>query len=235
MDRETLLKKIKKCLALGKSSNEHEAAAALRQAQKLMEMHGLTEEDVGQTEYVHAVVVTDYEWPDPMGRNPGRGVKIPLIIKAVCNLIGHAIGVEKVYEPFKKGNYDMFAVRYFGPRARVMMAEHAHTVVYRAVGRAWRAYLKDNPWIKGRAGGRAGFYMGWCRGVVDKVAAMVPTDEEKRGTELAKSRHYGRELQLERKGERTLYGNTLEAGAKASADFDMHRPLHESRLRIGRD
>jgi hypothetical protein len=35
MDRETALTKIKKCLALAKSSNEHEAAAAMRQAQKL--------------------------------------------------------------------------------------------------------------------------------------------------------------------------------------------------------
>ena len=38
--------RIKKCLALGKSSNPHEAAAAMRQAQKLMAMAGVTAEDV---------------------------------------------------------------------------------------------------------------------------------------------------------------------------------------------
>lgn len=45
MDRDTALTKIKKCLALAKSSNEHEAAAAMRQAQKLMAEHNLTEAD----------------------------------------------------------------------------------------------------------------------------------------------------------------------------------------------
>lgn len=46
MNREDALKKIKKCLALGRSANEHEAAAALRQAQALMREHGLREQDV---------------------------------------------------------------------------------------------------------------------------------------------------------------------------------------------
>lgn len=42
-DREKILDKIKKCLALSASSNEHEAAAALRQARKLMEAHGISD------------------------------------------------------------------------------------------------------------------------------------------------------------------------------------------------
>lgn len=46
MDRETALAKIKKCLALAKSSNANEAATALRQAQKLMEQFDLNELDV---------------------------------------------------------------------------------------------------------------------------------------------------------------------------------------------
>ena len=33
-DKDAILGKIRKCLRLSKSSNEHEAAAALRQAQK---------------------------------------------------------------------------------------------------------------------------------------------------------------------------------------------------------
>ncbi len=46
MNRDDALKKIKKCLALSRSANEHEAAAALRQAQALMREHGLREKDV---------------------------------------------------------------------------------------------------------------------------------------------------------------------------------------------
>jgi hypothetical protein len=46
MDRDTALAKIKKCLALAKSSNANEAATALRQAQKLMEQFDLNELDI---------------------------------------------------------------------------------------------------------------------------------------------------------------------------------------------
>lgn len=46
MTRDEALQKIKKCLALAASPEAHEAAAAMRQAQKLMEQFGLSAEDV---------------------------------------------------------------------------------------------------------------------------------------------------------------------------------------------
>lgn len=46
MNRDDAIKKIKKCLALAASPNAHEAAAAMRQAQKLMNEHGLNETDL---------------------------------------------------------------------------------------------------------------------------------------------------------------------------------------------
>lgn len=45
-DHNRILDKIKKCRAMSKSSNEHEAAIALRQMQKLMQEHNLSEGDV---------------------------------------------------------------------------------------------------------------------------------------------------------------------------------------------
>ena len=56
MNRDDALKKIKKCLALSRSANEHEAAAALRQAQALMREHGLREKDVSLTDVVEVKV-----------------------------------------------------------------------------------------------------------------------------------------------------------------------------------
>lgn len=43
---ERVIRKIKRCLALSKSANEHEAATAMRQAQALMREHRLSETDV---------------------------------------------------------------------------------------------------------------------------------------------------------------------------------------------
>lgn len=65
MDRAAALDKVKKCLALSRSANEHEAAAALRQAQLLMRRFNLTHEGVlasdVRTHVVHSV--TKYRTP----------------------------------------------------------------------------------------------------------------------------------------------------------------------------
>jgi hypothetical protein len=45
-DDALIISKIRKCLALAQSANEFEAAAALRQAQKLMLAHGISDADV---------------------------------------------------------------------------------------------------------------------------------------------------------------------------------------------
>ena len=58
-DRDKILDKIKKCLALSASSNEHEAEAALRQARKMMEANGITDLDIRQPR------------PRSVGRSPG--------------------------------------------------------------------------------------------------------------------------------------------------------------------
>lgn len=56
---ERIIRKIKHCLALSASVNEHEAAAAMRQAQKLMQKYRISEidvqlSDVNKTEGAHA-------------------------------------------------------------------------------------------------------------------------------------------------------------------------------------
>ncbi|MCK9987610.1 MAG: hypothetical protein AzoDbin1_04082 [Azoarcus sp.] len=45
-DKDKILDKIRKCMALSASSNENEAAAALRQARALMDKHGISDADV---------------------------------------------------------------------------------------------------------------------------------------------------------------------------------------------
>lgn len=46
MNRDQALSKIKKCLALGKSANTAEAAAGMRQAQKLMAEHNISDHEL---------------------------------------------------------------------------------------------------------------------------------------------------------------------------------------------
>src|SRR5690606_1568144 len=59
-DNDKLMERIRKCLALSESANEHEAAAATRQARKLMEKAGLTASDVGLFEITDQQVDVGY-------------------------------------------------------------------------------------------------------------------------------------------------------------------------------
>ena len=86
MDRAKLLSKIEKCLRLSKSSEPHEAAAALRQAQKMMELHGISEAELGAVGYGNEKVSV------PIQVNK----KLPIALATLVALIKKAFGVEAV-------------------------------------------------------------------------------------------------------------------------------------------
>lgn len=88
MDRARILAKIQKCFALSKSSNAGEAANALRQAQKMIEMH-----DVGDAE-LGAVGYGDEKVSVPIQAN----VAVPASLGALITLIKRAFGVNAVVE-----------------------------------------------------------------------------------------------------------------------------------------
>jgi hypothetical protein len=50
MNDEDALQKVKKCLALAKSSNEHEVATALRQSQELIRRYELTDCEISMSD-----------------------------------------------------------------------------------------------------------------------------------------------------------------------------------------
>src|SRR5690348_8415840 len=90
-DKTRAMEKIRKCLALSKSANEHEAAAALRQAQKLMQMHDLDENDLDGLEFVSQFV--DHQYPIAK-----KGTGKPKTIMSVVQLMVLAFQVVAAYE-----------------------------------------------------------------------------------------------------------------------------------------
>lgn len=223
MDRAKILDKIQKCLNLGKSPNEHEAAAAMRQAQKLMERHGVTEGEIGLVGYGKETVQTAIQ----------AGKKVPLGLAAITSLIMRAFGVKAVFSRvLLKTDYN-FAVTYYGPEHRVMLAKYAHEVVARSVEGAWQKHLKENPHFKGLHGARAGFYLGWVHGVDDKLMDFGMNDEEKERTKLLIESEHTNLSKPKENGQKVM-GSTLKAGSKASEGFSLHRPVNGAeRLKIG--
>jgi hypothetical protein len=223
MDKQTVFDKIKKCLALGASSNPHEAAAALRQAQKLMDMHGVTQADIDALGYSGETV----EVPIQVNKKI-----VPLHLQHFINLIKKAFGVKLVISHNVRVSDTSYMIHYFGPTARVQMAAYAHVVLFRAMNGAWTKYLRENPDARGQRGARSSFFIGWIHGVSEKVEAIGYSDVERAATDIVLKAAY-QSLVKTKSGKVQWDDEVAGAGVRAARDFDIHRPMNQDKLRLG--
>lgn len=222
MDRAKLLKKIEKCLNLSKSSEPHEAAAAMRQAKKMMEAHGVSEAELGAVGFGNEKVAV------PIQANQ----KLPIALAQLVNIIKVAFGVAPVIETEVRVTDASYVVRYWGPMDRALLASYSHTVVFRAMNRAWAEHLKANPQLRGRLGARAGFQLGWLAAIREQVEELAMTDSERAGTDIAKANHYGKALVKGQANNMRISNAALNAGTEAGRDFRLHRPVQQERLKL---
>lgn len=169
MDKNKVMEKIKKCLALSKSANEHEAAQALKQAQALMDKYQVTDSDVElskisseASERRVAQRLADWQWD-------------------VAGLVAEVFGCAK----YKQGNRMCFYE--FGSRPQI--AAYAFDVVWRQISAARRDYLRSE-WLQRDKAKREylanRFCEGWLYGarkVVQEFA--LAEDEQNRMEEYA--------------------------------------------------
>ena len=224
MDREKALRKLKACLALSKSPEPHEAAAAMRQAQKLMEAFGLEQDDVEAAEFGSEKVACPIQAND----------KVPMHLNQLVYLIKTAFGVTAVVEREVRISDESFAIRYFGPLSRLQLAAYTHTVIYRAMNLSWAKHLEAKPYLKKEKGARMGFFLGWLDAIQDQITALAMTDDEKRRTDVVKQNHYGNSLVKGKTNNMRVAGDTENAGRAAGAGFALHRPMQADKLKITR-
>lgn len=126
MTRAQALRRLRACLRLGASSEPHEAAAALRQAQALMREHGVTASEAELAD-VHTET-----------RPMGRAFRPRAWLVACANMVAAAMGARCLYDPVRTRSGWTGRVRFLavGPRAEI--AAYAYVVCARqlAVGRS---------------------------------------------------------------------------------------------------
>lgn len=161
MTRDELLAKIRKCLALSASANEHEAAAALAKARALMDEHGIVESDVQFAD------ISESE-----AKRKG-GAKPTAWHVALIDMVAGVFACE-VY--LSKG-----AVNFAGAGPDPEIASYAYARLAGVLARHRRAYIATNlkrckPATKTA---RADWYcQGWVRGVHVNVLCIVPERRE---------------------------------------------------------
>lgn len=124
MNKEKALEKIKKCLALSQSANEHEAAQALKQAQALMRKYGLNDVDVALLEVSEASV--------------GCALGLPSWHQLLISQCARAFGVEC----YKSSGGGLAEVRFYGVAGKPDLAAYAYEVLLRQIKKARRDYMR---------------------------------------------------------------------------------------------
>ncbi len=218
-ERMKLMEKIKKCLALSKSPEPHEAAAAMRQAQKMMERLGVTEDDVDGIQIEEVLIKTR------------EGFGKCVFVAHLATLIRDTFGVAwvKLQNP---GSANRLNVSYFGQKGRVQLAEYTHRVVQRAVDAAWATHLERNPHHKGDGGKRQSFRMGWLAAIKSQVTAMEITEREKNALDRYGKRVFDLVVTPGRK--MSIKPDAWHSGKAAADGFALHRPMTQEQLKITR-
>lgn len=136
MNRDQALSKIKKCLALAKSSNPHEAAAGMRQAQKLMAEHGLSETDVTLADVgEHSAKLrmnSVTPWESMLAKKVAQAFGCDVIINNRWRRIGHLIRSERLFN-------------FIGVGADPQVAAYAYEVLGRQCAKGRSEHIAKQP------------------------------------------------------------------------------------------
>ena len=160
--REDLLARIRKCLALAKSANEHEAAAALATARRLMDEYGVDQADVDTLDVGERVAKGSGAWTPSAWE--------AALVTAVTRAI-----------PVKAISHGDSGWGFVGITPAPEIASYAFTALYRQLRRARAAYiatkLRRVTTAQRKTARADAFAGGWAGAVFAAIAAIYPKSE----------------------------------------------------------
>jgi hypothetical protein len=178
-DQDKIISKIKKCLALSKSSNPHEAAIALGQAEKMMQLYNIEHEDIAAAE------LTEARAKSKSGENP------PMWDVALFGAVQQAFGVSGVYLPQGYGRSEK---AFIGHSVAVEIAKYAYEVLYRKMLRARKQYIAEelsrfSTYNKTRHADT--YCLGWVHSATAALSKIQLSDEFKASAQRYMAKRFG--------------------------------------------
>lgn len=215
-NRDNILEKIRKCMALANSGNEHEAAAALRQARKLMEMH-----QVSQAEML-AVGVNEAPAKAGVISRP------PSWENQLAGFIAHVFGCRVIFrESFVQSSWVFVGL----PPANEVAA-YSFEVLYRQAKKARQEFMAQHlkRFKKANKVRRADLFSeGWVRSACRSVSPLTPAEgaeEAIRAYMDLKHTNLGKLETVDRNKGRSLSEKdaaALDAGLSAGRHAQLHK------------
>lgn len=214
-DREAIIAKIKKCLALAKSDNEHEAAVALRQAQRLMQQHGITDFDIETAD------IQEEATKAGASSEPSRWE---------CGLATRAANAFEC-KVFLAVGWPVGKWTFVGAVPAAEIARYAFEVMFRQIKRARSAYIKSalkrcGPTSRTRRADL--FCKGWVVAATALIEAFAGSDaQQAKVTAYLENKHalkgfHGRNRSAGRKLTERDYGDA-DAGHAAGTEAQLNR------------
>ena len=163
MERDDAIRRIKKCMALAKSQNAHEAATALRQAHKLMEEWNI------EQGFIDCLDVTEERMDSGCRRYP------PLWKCRLARAVATAFDCEVIVQ----ANFLSTDFTFIGASMSPKLATYAYEVLDRQLARARSAHVAGLKRCKLSTKRRRGdaFANAWISAVGEKVSAFAGADE----------------------------------------------------------
>ena len=220
-DNDKLRRRIKKLLALGNSSNPHEAAKALEMAQKLM-----MENKINQS----LIEFSQHHTKQKTARKSARYVHMLL------SVVNKAFGVDSYLTNSYPGNdygEDKMHIVFYGQEERPEIASYCFDVLYRRLQAARKAFLNtQNKRLKRSTLIARGdsFCEGWVTGVNQNVRRFAMTPEEKQKLESYEAEIFEEdklsEAKVREKGNAKDYGMAQSAGYKQGQEVTLNHGVN---------
>lgn len=184
MDQQRILEKIKKCFALSKSTNKHEAAIALKQAYALAKQHGIDNPEL-------SINISNTNLINTKSISERMDCKLIQLVQNTFKVLA-VVGGKKV--------------RFFGYDYNVTIAGYIFDVLSKLLKKARHEFLDahtDNRMKKQTKTRRADLFCdGWINAIADEILKFQPVSDAEltnEDTKLIKSyitNFYNKELRL---------------------------------------
>lgn len=211
--RDEIIAKIKKLFALSKSSNAHEAASALRMAQKMMAAHQVVEQDV-EDDAITEVHAEYKRW------------KVNIYRAKLINLIGRSFAVSVLLRTYDTQTSKNVSVIFVGSQLNAEMAKYAYEVLLKQLERDRLVHIKRVKKAANRETRGDAFGAGWVEGVQDLVEAFSGVDRTVDIQAYIARMHpkVAKQNVQARKTGALKYGDAQQ-GVEAGAKAQLHRPV----------
>lgn len=230
-----ILSKIKKCMALARSDNPHEAAAALRQAKALMDKHGISASHITMSEIGESKMAST-----TMARDKPASWEMHL-----AGMVGKAFGCKMlVFRSFyenRRGHINEGEYVFVGLKMQVEIASYTANVLIRKCKKARSNFISEKTATASVTGGgrkinktRLGdaFAEGWVGAISKLVTEFAHPAEIDEAIQQHIDAIASGEMAQARSLKLSDIGNTeilaARAGMQAAAGESIHRPMSKN-------